>query len=317
MQLVGAGRVLALELGLGEHNTVDRLRAAASRGVWTEQEGRHFVDAGQILMRLRLGHQLDQLARGDRPDNRLVITRLSRTDRLLLRDALQTVAEVQRLVRGAATRRASADRDGLVPRRRPAPALAQLVTDGFVALDLETTGLDSRRDAVVSLAAIPFVDRRPLPGLHALVNPGRPIPEAATRIHGLDDAAMAGAPRIADVLPRLAAACGRRVLVGDAIDFDLAVLTRDARVAALPPLSNPALDTRDLALVLEPRREATLEDLAERFGVPVAGRHTAAGDATAAGMILLGLLPEFEAQGVRTLHEPLKLQRAGRRRRAI
>jgi DNA polymerase-3 subunit epsilon/CBS domain-containing protein len=202
--------------------------------------------------------------------------------------------------------------------RRPSTSLARLLTEGFVALDLETTGLDSRRDAVVSVAAIPFVDRQPRPGLRTLVNPGRLIPAAATRIHGLDDAAVAGSPAIADVLPRLAATCEHRVLVGHAIDFDLAVLARDAKAAAAPPLRNLALDTRDLALALDPRqREVTLEGLAERWGVPLIGRHTAAGDAITAGMILLELLREFEAQGVGTLRDLLRLQRSGRRQRPL
>jgi DNA polymerase III epsilon subunit-like protein len=196
--------------------------------------------------------------------------------------------------------------------RRPSIPLAQLA-DGFVTLDLETTGLDTRRDAVVSLAAIPFVQGQPQPGLRTLVNPRRPIPSAATAIHGLDDAAVASAPAIAEVLPRLAAACDGAILVGYAIDFDLAILRRDARATRLRPLGNQALDTRDLALVLDSsRRATTLEGLAERLGVPVAGRHTAPGDATIAGLILLALLPEMEARGVRTVSELLRLQRAAR-----
>lgn len=205
------------------------------------------------------------------------------------------------------------------PWRRTSPwaaiTLEHLATEGFVALDLETTGLDSRRDAVVSLAAIPFVARMPQAGLRTLVNPGRPIPAASTRIHGLTDAAVAGGPAIADVLPELSAACAHRVLVGYAIDFDLAVLRHAARAASLPPLRNPALDARDLAAALcVTGPETTLESLADRLGVPVEGRHTAAGDAIIAGRILLRLLGEFEAQGVRTVTELLRLQRKARHR---
>jgi len=100
MPLVGAGRVLALELGVAEHNTLDRIRAAAAHGIWPEAEAHAIIDAGQVLMRLRLVHQLEQLARGQPPDNRIVPARLSRADGLLLRDALRTVAEVQQTVRG-------------------------------------------------------------------------------------------------------------------------------------------------------------------------------------------------------------------------
>jgi CBS domain-containing protein len=100
MQLVGAGRVLALELGVAETNTLDRIRGAAAHGVWGEAEAREIVDAGQVLMRLRLVHQLEQLAAGHPPDNRIVPARLSRADALLFRDALRTIAGVQQTVRG-------------------------------------------------------------------------------------------------------------------------------------------------------------------------------------------------------------------------
>lgn len=100
MQLVGAGRVLALELGLAERNTLDRVRAASARGVWPETQARAIADAGQVLMRLRLVHQLDQLARGQTPDNRIVPARLSRADALLFRDALRVIGAVQQTVRG-------------------------------------------------------------------------------------------------------------------------------------------------------------------------------------------------------------------------
>jgi len=100
MQLVGAGRVLALELGLAERNTLDRIRAVAAHGVWPEAQAREITDAGQVLMRLRLAHQLEQLAHGQAPDNRIVPARLARGDALLFRDALRVIGEVQQTVRG-------------------------------------------------------------------------------------------------------------------------------------------------------------------------------------------------------------------------
>jgi CBS domain-containing protein len=100
MQLVGAGRVLALELGLAQRNTLDRIRGATARGVWNDRQARDIVDAGQVVMRLRLVHQLAQLGRGQPPDNRLVLAQLARADLLLLRDALRTIADVQQTVRG-------------------------------------------------------------------------------------------------------------------------------------------------------------------------------------------------------------------------
>jgi CBS domain-containing protein len=95
MQLAGAARLHALELGLAETNTIQRFRAAGERSLYREDEVREITDAYQHLMRLRLVHQLDQSARGEPPDNYIDPYRLSHADHLLLRDALKTVRRLQ------------------------------------------------------------------------------------------------------------------------------------------------------------------------------------------------------------------------------
>ena len=55
---------------------------------------------------------------------------------------------------------------------------------------------------------------------------------------------------------------------------------------------------------MHPNQEShALEAIAERLGVPVAGRHTALGDALATAEVFLKLLPLLRAKGVRTLGE--------------
>jgi CBS domain-containing protein len=99
LPLVGAARLHALELGLAETNTIDRIQAAGARGLYTAAETREISDAFNHVMRLRLVHQLEQLERGDVPDNAIRVNRLSRGDGLLFRDALRTVQRVQAGVR--------------------------------------------------------------------------------------------------------------------------------------------------------------------------------------------------------------------------
>jgi CBS domain-containing protein len=95
MQLAGTARLLALELGLAETNTIERFRVAGERSHYRADEIREITDAYQHLMRLRLVHQLDQLARGEPLDNYVDPYRLSHADHLLFRDALKTVRRVQ------------------------------------------------------------------------------------------------------------------------------------------------------------------------------------------------------------------------------
>jgi DNA polymerase III epsilon subunit family exonuclease len=192
---------------------------------------------------------------------------------------------------------------------RPGPSLNS-ARRRFVALDLETTGLDPRRDSVVSLAAIPFVDGVPEVGYVTLVDPERPIPPESTTIHGVTDDSVRGAPRLAGVLPEVDLVFGDHVLIGHHVGFDIAVLNRARRALALPRLVNAALDTRRLAAGLHPQwREFTLEHVAARLGIEVVARHTAEGDALTAGRIFLALLPELQARRLETVRELLWFQR--------
>jgi CBS domain-containing protein len=100
MQVVGAARVHALELGLEETNTVERFAAAAARDIYTAAELTEVADAYQHLLRLRLLRQLDRLAAGAEPDNQVDPSALSHRDAVLLRDAMKTVRLVQQRVRG-------------------------------------------------------------------------------------------------------------------------------------------------------------------------------------------------------------------------
>ena len=180
----------------------------------------------------------------------------------------------------------------------------------FLALDLETTGLDPRRDAVVSAAMIPFVDGVPETGYVTLIDPARPIPAEATAIHGVTDAMVRGAPTVARLLHDASEIVGDDVLVGHNVGFDIAILARARRVHGLPRLANSALDTRRLAAGLHPEwRNFSLEHLAARLGIAVVDRHTATGDALTAGWIFLALLTELESRRVRTVPELLWLQR--------
>jgi DNA polymerase-3 subunit epsilon len=179
----------------------------------------------------------------------------------------------------------------------------------FVAIDLETTGLDARRDAAVSVAAVPFRGGEPARGFETLLNPGRAIPLASTRIHGITDAMVSTAPRLDEVLDELDALWGDQVLVGHGVAFDIAVLDRARRDRRRPPLGNSALCTMRLAAALHPGwSEVTLESVASRFGVPVMGRHTARGDAVIAGAVMIALVPELTGRGHRSVGDALWLQ---------
>jgi DNA polymerase-3 subunit epsilon len=199
-------------------------------------------------------------------------------------------------------------------RRGPARPDVPLRDLDFVAIDIETTGLDPRRDAIVALAAIPFLGGRPstATGYARLVNPGRPIPLDAQLVHGISDGDVRDAPSVTAALPEFLERCRGGALVAHSADFDLAIINRAARAAHLPQLGGPILDVGRLAHALFPSWwDLSLEGLGRLLEVEVLGRHTAEGDALTAGKILVHMRPLLEQRGVRTLEAALRLQRRG------
>ena len=79
----------------------------------------------------------------------------------------------------------------------------------FVALDLETTGLNPERDAIIEIGAVRFRDGEPQERFHTLVDPGRPIPYEIQQLTGIGDADVAGKPRFGDIAGQLCASWGR------------------------------------------------------------------------------------------------------------
>jgi len=178
----------------------------------------------------------------------------------------------------------------------------------YVVFDTETTGLKpSEGDRIVSLAGVRIVGRRILTGetFSRLVNPGRPIPEDSTRFHGLTDDQMVGKPPIEVVLPQFKSFVADSVLVAHNAAFDLKFL-RMFETQSGVRFDNPVLDTMLLATFLDDQAGGqSLDDLCRRYGVAIAGRHTALGDSLATAALLLHLIDDLESRGVRTLGEAL------------
>jgi DNA polymerase-3 subunit epsilon len=180
----------------------------------------------------------------------------------------------------------------------------------LVVFDTETTGLEpSRGDEVVQIAGIRVVNGRVLRGevFDSYVDPGRPIPAVASRVHGITDDMVRGADRIDRVLQRFHGFVGDAALVAHNAAFDMKFLVRDGAKCGLV-FDAPVLDTVLLAAHLFGSTDnLTLDALAARFGVVIDAqdRHTALGDSVATALVLVRLFDLLEGAGVRTLREAL------------
>jgi DNA polymerase-3 subunit epsilon/CBS domain-containing protein len=181
-----------------------------------------------------------------------------------------------------------------------------LIALDAVVLDTETTGVDPTSARIVEIAAVRLVGGKMAAqnALRRLVRPDQPIPATATRIHGINDAAVAGATPFAEVWPEFVSFIGDSVVIGHALGFDLAVIRRECERSGVPWEPPRAIDTRLLAQAIKPNlADYSLEGLAAWVGTKVEHRHSALGDAITCGGIFLALLPKLRAAGIRTLAE--------------
>ncbi|MGJ7015944.1 DNA polymerase-3 subunit epsilon [Streptomyces griseorubens] len=168
----------------------------------------------------------------------------------------------------------------------------------LAAFDTETTGVDVETDRIVSAALVV----QDAPGTRPrvtrwLVNPGVPVPAAATEVHGLTEEHLQRngrwpAPVMYEVAQALSeqAAVGRPVVVMNA-PFDLTLLDRELRRHRASSLNR--WFERSPLLVLDPRvldkhldryrkGRRTLADLCAQYEVELEEAHDAAADAAAA-----------------------------------
>ncbi len=150
----------------------------------------------------------------------------------------------------------------------------------FAAVDVETTGLDPSVDRIIEVGVVTFCDGRVVARKSWLVNPELPIDPAATAVHGISDAMVAGCPRFADIAGRLRVELGGSVLLMHNARFDTAFLSRELAIAGEPGLKNKVVDTLRLFRRWFPgRRSYSLGALGALAGRNTASPHRAADDA--------------------------------------
>ena len=143
----------------------------------------------------------------------------------------------------------------------------------FVAFDLETTGLNPKRDAIIEIGAVRFQDGRPRKYYSTCINPGRPLPVRIQQLTGIRPADVADAPSIDDVIPEILGffGDGSQAVVAHSAGFDISFLR-----AAGVKLKAPVLDTYELATILLPGQDSySLGELCRALAIPLTSAHRA------------------------------------------
>ena len=153
----------------------------------------------------------------------------------------------------------------------------------FVALDLETTGLNAENDRIIEVGAVKVEGGRIVDSFQRLVNPGHAIPDFVSVLTGITDADLVGAPPFTAIADELAAFIGDLPMVGQNYQFDLGFLNANG---VMP--SGAVFDTLDLSRILRPSAAShSLAWLIEEMGVVNESPHRALADAEATANVFL------------------------------
>ncbi|MBK5292026.1 MAG: 3'-5' exonuclease [Acidobacteriia bacterium] len=180
----------------------------------------------------------------------------------------------------------------------------------FVVLDTETTGLDPRRDRIITIGALAVRDGEILLEDAFEVMLTIAYNNSSVTVHGITRDEAAGGMEEPEALALFLDYLRDGVIVGHHIGHDIQALNCACERHFNLTLRNRWLDTMDLTLRLHddgafadrPMANGfSLDALCEMFGVAAHDRHTAGGDAFLTAHIFLRLLRAAKAAGHDTL----------------
>ena len=122
-----------------------------------------------------------------------------------------------------------------------------------IVLDCETTGTDTDTDRVIEVAAI-RIDLSKWAQMEedttcqyeiytVTLNPGRPIPREATKVHGFRDSDVAGKPKFEDIAEELREWIGARPIIGHNVQFDKRIINAEFKRAGVKSITKKGFCT--------------------------------------------------------------------------
>lgn len=165
----------------------------------------------------------------------------------------------------------------------------------YVAFDIETTGLNPKYDKIIEIGAVRVREGEPVETFSTFVNPAKSLPARIVELTGIQDADVAGAPYIDDILDAFLAFVGDDVLLGHNILFDYSFVKK-AAVNQKKVFEKTGIDTLRIAKrFLSELESRQLGFLCEYYQIGL-DAHRALNDAIAAHRLYRILVREYGGQ---------------------
>jgi DNA polymerase-3 subunit epsilon len=174
----------------------------------------------------------------------------------------------------------------------------------FGVIDLETTGMAARSSSILEIGLVVQRGGRVIQRFETFVDPGTPVPWEITRLTGIQQAMLEGAPdvdRAMHVLSQHLEAHAVDALVAHNAPFDRSFLerawTESGPLRELPPF----LCSLRLARKLVRAPSYGLDALIEHLSIPLRARHRALGDAEMTAQLWWELIGRARLEGIYTV----------------
>jgi DNA polymerase-3 subunit epsilon len=190
----------------------------------------------------------------------------------------------------------------------------------YAVIDTELTGLDPKRDSIVSIGAIKMYGMRIKLGeaFYRLVKPQTALTSDSVVVHGITPSEVEEKPYIGGVIPELMDFCKGCVLVGHFIHLDLMFLNREIKRFSGQSLDNPAVDTYrihdwvkhhngDFSRHFGQDNGKDLFSIAKNYNIEITEAHNALMDAFITAQLFQRFLSHLPKLGVRTVRDLLRV----------
>lgn len=164
----------------------------------------------------------------------------------------------------------------------------------FVIFDTETTGLDIKKDRILSIGTIAVIDKtiKVSDSLESYLTQDLFNVETV-KIHGILKKGSIQKVTEKEAIIQFLAHVKNAVLVAHHAAFDIAMINQALKRLNLPKLKNKVLDTGHLFVKTKldtTKKHFSLDQLSHQFNIPQHDRHTASGDAFITALLFVKLL---------------------------
>jgi predicted DnaQ family exonuclease/DinG family helicase len=173
----------------------------------------------------------------------------------------------------------------------------------YVAIDLEFTGLDPRRDEIIEVAMVKFRGDEVLDTFSSLVRSNRPIPLKIEQLVGITSDDLRDAPTLRSLAGKILTLAANHPIVAHSVEVDQQFLRRHGLL-----VNNLPIDTFELANIALPgERRYSLARLSEHLGIDLPQNHRAVHDAMATKDLFCALVERIATWDADLLDEIARL----------